>query len=88
MKISTLLKALEDARLHIGGDPEVALCFEGTAIEDGFNWDHTEGISDVRVCQNWALPGESMITHEADKPYKVVLFYDNHFNLDSAKDIV
>jgi hypothetical protein len=42
----------------------------------------------VRVCQNWALPGESMITHEAEKPYKVVLFYDNHFNLDSAKDVV
>jgi hypothetical protein len=34
----------------------------------------------------WPLPGESMIVHEGEKPSKVIIFYDNHFALESAKE--
>jgi hypothetical protein len=46
----------------------------------------TEGISDVRMASEWPLPGESMIVHEGEKPSKVVIFYDNHFALESSKE--
>jgi hypothetical protein len=37
------------------------------------------------VASEWPLPGESMIVPEGEKPSKVIIFYDNYFNLDSAK---
>jgi hypothetical protein len=87
MKLSTLIQALRDAGLAIkDADPDVVLCFEPTAMEEGFNWDSTEGISDVRVASEWPLPGTSVLVEEHEKPAKVILFYDNHFNLDSSKE--
>ena len=87
MKLSQLIQALRDANLAVPiDDPEVVLCFEPTALEEGFDWEHTEGISDVRVAPQWPLPGNSMIVHESEKTSKVVIFYDNHFNLDGAKE--
>jgi hypothetical protein len=55
-------------------------------LEEGFDWEATEGISDVRMASEWPLPGESMIVHEGEKPSKVIIFYDNHFALESAKE--
>ena len=87
MKLSQLISALQQAYApDPTADPEVVLCFEPTALEEGFNWEHTEGISDVRMASQWPLPGKSMIVHEGEKPSKVIIFYDNHFNLDSAKE--
>jgi hypothetical protein len=86
MKLSELISALQQAYVSAKDeDPEVALCFEPSALEEGFNWEHTEGIADVRVASEWPLPGESMIVPEGEKPSKVIIFYDNYFNLDSAK---
>ena len=86
MKLSQLIQALRDANLAVpSDDPEVVLCFEPTALEEGFDWEHTEGISDVRVAPQWPLPGNSTIVHEGEKTSKVIIFYDNYFNLDSAK---
>ena len=86
MKLSELIQALRDADLAIKDeDPEVVLCFEPGALEDGFEWKSTEGISDVRVVPEWPLPGTSVLVEEHEKPSKVIIFYDNHFNLDSAK---
>lgn len=86
MKLSELIQVLRAADLTIKDeDPEVVLCFEPSVMEDGFSWDSTEGISDVRVVPEWPLPGESMLVEEHEKPAKVVIFYDNHFNLDSSK---
>ena len=67
-------------------DPEVVVCFEPTALEEGFDWEHTEGISDVRVASQWPLPGKSLTVIEQEQPSRVILFYDNHFNLDSSKE--
>jgi hypothetical protein len=87
MKLSQLISALQLADIAVpSDDPEVVVCFEPTALEEGFDWEHTEGISDVRVAPQWPLPGESMIVHEGDKASKVIIFYDNHFALDSAKE--
>jgi hypothetical protein len=85
MKLSELRQALREADLAIRDeDPEVVLCFEPGAMEEGFSWDCTEGISDVRVAPQWPLPGTSMLVDEFERPAKVIIFYDNHFNLDSA----
>jgi Pyruvate/2-oxoacid:ferredoxin oxidoreductase gamma subunit len=85
MKLSQLIQALRDADRAVEDDPDVVLCFEPGAMEEGFSWASTEGISDVRVTAEWPLPGESMLIKEHEKPSKVVIFYDNHFNLDSAE---
>ena len=87
MKLSQLITALTAAQRNADGpDPEVVLAFEPSALEEGFDWDATEGISDVRMASEWPLPGESMIVHEGEKPSKVIIFYDNHFALESAKE--
>jgi hypothetical protein len=86
MKLSELISALQQVRTVPTADPEVVVCFEPTALEEGFDWEHTEGISDVRVAPQWPLPGESMMVHEGEKASKVIIFYDNHFALDSAKE--
>jgi hypothetical protein len=87
MKLSQLISALQQAYApDPTADPEVVVCFEPGALEEGFDWEHTEGISDVRVAPQWPLPGKSMIVHEGEKASKVIIFYDNHFNLDSSKE--
>ena len=87
MKLSQLITALTAAQRNADGlDPEVVLAFEPTSLEEGFSFTATEGISDVRMASEWPLPGESMIVHEGEKPSKVIIFYDNHFNLDCAKE--
>ena len=86
MKLSELIQALRDADLTIKDeDPEVVLCFEPGSLEEGFSWEGTEGISDVRVAPEWPLPGTSMLVDEHEKPSKVIIFYDNHFNLECAE---
>jgi hypothetical protein len=87
MKLSQLISALQQAYVSAKDeDPEVVVCFEPTALDEGFDWEHTEGISDVRVASEWPLPGKSLTVTEHEKPSKVILFYDNHFNLDSAQE--
>ena len=87
MKLSQLITALTAAQRNADGfDPEVVLSFEPAVLEEGFDFEATEGISDVRMASEWPLPGESMIVHEGEKPSKVIIFYDNHFALESAKE--
>ena len=87
MKLSQLISALQLADIAApNDDPEVVVCFEPAALEEGFDWEHTEGISDVRVASEWPLPGKSLTVIEHEKPSKVILFYDNHFALESAKE--
>lgn len=88
MKLSNLLLVLNAAKLSCmpEEDPEVVLCFEPSVFDEGFDWRSTEGISDVRMVHDWPLPGNSVVTHEGERPSRVVIFYDNHFNLDSSKE--
>lgn len=53
-------------------------------MKDGFSEATSEGISDIRLIDDWALPGDSLVNDEGPTPKKLVIFYDNHFNLDSS----
>lgn len=53
-------------------------------MEDGFDEQNTEGISDIRLIDDWPLPGSSLVNYEGEKRKKLVIFYDNHFKLDSS----
>lgn len=84
MILSELSQILNKAEAKYGPDLPILLCFEETAIDEGYSEDSTEGISDVRVVNDWPLPGESLVTYEGERPKKLVIFYDNHYKLDSA----
>jgi hypothetical protein len=84
MKISQLIEALQNAYIMDREDMEVVLCFEPTALEEGFDWKCVEGIADVRVTRDWPLPGDSLINHAETITNKVVIMYDLIQNLDSA----
>ena len=87
MKLSELHRittiAMQD---HTAQDAEVLLHYEKSAMEDGFSRASSEGISDIRLIDDWALPGKSLMTDEGPLPKKLVIFYDNHFNLDSSTE--
>jgi len=84
MKLSELIELLNKALAETGPDTPVLLCFEEGAMDEGYDEDCTEGISDVRLIDDWPLPGKSLVTDEGQKPQKLVLFYDNHYKLDSS----
>lgn len=87
MKLSELRQILDKAEAKHGPDLPILLCFEEAAMDEGYDESSTEGISDVRVLDDWPLPGESLVTYEGEKPKKLVIFYDNHYKLDSAREV-
>jgi len=84
MILSKLIDCLTKAQIEAGPDTPVLLCFEEGAMDEGYDEKCTEGISDVRLIDDWPLPGKSLVTYEGEKPQKLVLFYDNHSKLDSS----
>jgi len=84
MKLSELREILNKAASQYSPDLPILLCFEETALSEGYDEAATEGISDVRVVDDWPLPGASLVTYEGEKPKKLVIFYDNRYKLDSA----
>ena len=84
MKISQLIEALQNAYIMDREDMDVVLCFEETAVDEGFDWEHVEGITDVRVTRDWPLPGESLVNHAEKITNKVIIFYDLIQKLDSS----
>ena len=84
MKISQLIEALQSAYLANHEDMEVVLSFEETTMDEGFDWKHVEGITDVRVTRDWPLPGDSLINRAETITNKVVIFYDLIQRLDSS----
>ncbi len=84
MTVSELREILAKAEAQHGPDMPILLCFEEAAIDEGYEEASTEGISDVRIVEDWPLPGTSLTTYEGEKPKKLVIFYDNHYKLDSS----
>jgi hypothetical protein len=84
MKLPQLIELLNKALAESGPDTEVLLCYEEGALQDGYDEKGTEGISDIRLVEDWPLPGKSLITYEGQKPQKLVIFYENHGKLDSS----
>lgn len=59
-------------------DCEVKLFCEQVVFDDCFDVNHCENITDVRVVNDWPLPGESLIVGDAESPGKyLVLFYNS-----------
>jgi hypothetical protein len=84
MKLSELIELLNKAQAQIGPDALVLLCYEEAVLEEGYDESCTEGISDIRLVEDWPLPGKSLSVYEGNKEQKVVIFYDNHYKLDSS----
>ena len=84
MKLFDLQQLLNKALAETGPNAEVLLCYEEGAMEEGYNEKNTEGISDIRLVDDWPLPGRSLSSYEGKVPQKVVIFYDNHYKLDSS----
>ena len=57
---------------------QVILHYEESAMKDGFSEATSEGISDIRLIDDWALPGDSLVNDEGPTPKKLVIFYDNN----------
>lgn len=81
MKLSQLIELLNKAHAQAGPDVEVLLCYEEGAMSEGYEEKNTEDISDIRLVNDWPLPGKSLITYEGEIQQKVVIFYDNHYKL-------
>lgn len=84
MKLSELIELLNKALAETGPNADVLLCYEEGAMDEGYDEKCTEGISDIRLVQDWPLPGKSLSVYEGEKKQKVVIFYDNHHKLDSS----
>lgn len=87
MKLSQLIELLNKAHAQAGPDAEVLLCYEEGAMSEGYEEKNTEGISDIRLVNDWPLPGKSLITYEGETQQKVVIFYDNHYKLEPSDGI-
>jgi hypothetical protein len=75
MKVSELSQHLRSF-LQQNPDCEVKLFCESMAYEDVFDFAHCETISDIRVVNDWPLPGESLIVGNAEEPGKyLIMFY-------------
>lgn len=84
MKLCELQELLNKALAQVGPNVEVLLSYEERVLDEGYDEKETEGISDVRVIEDWPLPGTSLLNYEGEKPKRLVILYDNHYKLDSS----
>lgn len=74
MKISELRQIVFKIESKYGPDVPVYLVEEEDALANGFSEREYNGITDVRIVEDWPLPGESLIVQEAEKPIHAVIF--------------
>ena len=74
MKISELRQLVFKIESKYGPDVPVYLMEEDDVFMDGFNQSLYHGITDVRIVEDWPLPGESLIVQETEKPIHAVIF--------------
>ncbi len=82
MKASDLLVRLR-AYLAEHEDCEVKLYSEQSAFEDAFDFKYSEVVTDVRVVNDWPLPGESLIVGDTENPGKYLVLFYNSENVGS-----
>lgn len=77
MKASELRNHLADYLVD-HEDCEVKLFCESVVYDDCFDGNTCETITDIRVANDWPLPGESIIVGDAEQPSKyLIIFYDS-----------
>lgn len=78
MKASELLKHLDDY-LKFNEDCDLRLYCESVVYDDCYDEHSHEVITDIRAVNDWPLPGDSIITGNAEAPGKyLVIFYDSN----------
>lgn len=78
MKASELKNHLADFLVE-HDDCEVKLYCESVVYDDSYDENCHEIISDIRVMNDWPLPGESIIFGNSESPGKyLVIFYDSN----------
>jgi hypothetical protein len=78
MKASELKNHLVNYLVE-NGDCDVRLYCESVVYDDCYDEHTHEVISDIRAVNDWPLPGESIITGNAETPGKyLVIFYDSN----------
>jgi hypothetical protein len=80
--LSRLIELLQMAEKAIGDAP-VRLAFEDSVMQEGFDSCNTESITDLRLIEDWALPGKSLVTHE-EKPMQLLILYGLTSGIDSS----
>jgi hypothetical protein len=74
MKLSELIHCLQTAQ-RASGDMEVRICSEDKVMEEGYEEGFEDNITDVRLCHDWPLPGESLSVIEIEKRPRLLLFH-------------
>ena len=71
MKISELRQIIFKIESKYGPDIPVFLHDEEMSLLEGYDEKYHAGITDIRIVENWALPGNSMMHDETEKANKV-----------------
>lgn len=77
MKVSELKLACEDFLLE-HADTEVKLLWEEGVISENYHPEFLEDPTDVRVINDWPLPGDSLITKNESPSKMFVIMYGEY----------
>lgn len=91
MTISELRQIVFKIESKYGPDVPVFLHDEEMSLLEGYDEKYHAGITDIRIVENWALPGNSVMHDESEKAnkVKVVIFerwIEDPAYLDSSVD--
>lgn len=71
MTISELRQFVFKIESKYGPDVPVFLMDEETTLSEGFDQKYYHAISDIRVLEDWPLPGDSIMHDESEKTKKI-----------------
>jgi hypothetical protein len=74
MKVSQLKAAAEEF-IILHGDADVKILWEEGVITEGFNAGSMEDPTDVRIINDWPLPGDSLIVRNEESNIHFVIMY-------------
>lgn len=77
MKVSALKLACEEFLL-LHGDTEVKILWEEGVISEKYDPEFLEEPTDVRVINDWPLPGDSLITKNENPDKMFVIMYGEY----------
>jgi hypothetical protein len=77
MKVSQLKLACEEFLLE-HADTEVKLLWEEGVISENYDPEYLEDPTDVRVINDWPLPGDSLITKNESPSKMFVIMYGEY----------
>ena len=83
MKVSELKLACEEFLL-VHGDTEVKILWEEVVISENYDPEYLEEPTDVRVINDWPLPGDSLITKNENPDKMFVIMYGEYDPLGPA----